>query len=58
VRNTFSPEVYQLTLPAETEQDFSEEPSSTSSDDYSSGTEDDYYEAIFLSYYYVFLINK
>ena len=41
VCNTFSTEVYQLILPAEVEQESSEEPSSTSFYDYSSDTEDD-----------------
>jgi hypothetical protein len=52
-----TPEVFQLLLPAEVEQESSEKPSSSSSDDYSSGTEHVYYEHIFLSYY-VFLINN
>jgi hypothetical protein len=37
-----NPHAFQLILPAEAEQESTEEPSSTSSDDYSSGTKDDY----------------
>jgi hypothetical protein len=42
VRNTFSPEDYQLIVPADAEQQLSEEPSSTASDDYSIGTRHHY----------------